>query len=142
MNPRRPQQGGMDQIANALGQPTTATQGVVAPGTAMPTPSGFAARPGYGMPATEAQKATQAPGSWGIGGPPMRDMPQSFDPRPTAGPMGPEPMPNAPPPQAPIPGMNMQGAVPMAAPMARPQGRNAGELGQPWGLRFGRPGGR
>ncbi len=67
-----------------------------------------------------------------------------------------------PPPQAPIAGMSMQGAVPMPQPgmerggMERPEmrvpgavpnpmagarrpemGRNAGELGQPWGLRFG-----
>ena len=104
MDPRR-QQAGMNQIAGALGQPTTVTQGVVAPGTAMPTPSGMINKPMMAPSMEEIQRSA------------LQRTPQVS-----------EPMPNAP--------------APMAAPMARPQGRNAGELGQPWGLRFGRPGGR
>jgi hypothetical protein len=108
MNPRQ-QQGGMEQIASALGQPATATQGVVAPGTPM-----GALNPGTAMPTPSGMVNKPMPGPMNVGSASPSVMPQMQ------------------------PGMG----APMAAPMARPQGVNAGELGQPWGLRFGRPGGR
>lgn len=59
-----------------------------------------------------------------------------------AGVLGQAPAPQAQMPMAPSVTPGMPGVAPAPMPQARPQGRNAGELGQPWGLRFGRPGGR